>query len=387
MNKKPLQIIASNEGAFICPVCGFPHLCEEPYPQSGGTSDEICPSCGFLFGYDDHEKRITFKKKIWEFAMNVITKILETGTDDWFYLAEVACIISEAESLDFFKQQDIIRERAMIVIRYLLEQGLVRVGYLEGDKVVDELRANGDPMISPNKFETNDGRNHLAFWNLSADDAIKKIRQDWLDLGRPISLWDVCWFENTKKGDARAHELLLEEGIITEDGSRQRMLCGDLTCDELEEVLNFFDNRIQKVVFTYCSQKSAGEECKSFLKRLIDLGATKKDVTESPGARLVEGQTLTAYILNWNSEIRNLILETRRSLFGWRQPDSPEDLSFLDENNIPLLLSISHKQDGRLLFSYKKDLDVWMSNSILSAIYDRMEVVDTPIVRLDWIFQ
>ncbi len=319
--------------------------------------------------------------------MNVITKILETGTDDWFYLAEVACIISEAESLDFFKQQDIIRERAMIVIRYLLEQGLVRVGYLEGDKVVDELRANGDSMIFPHKFETNDGRNHLAFWNLSADDAIKKIRQDWLDLGRPISLWDVCWFENTKKGDARAHELLLEEGIITEDGSKQRMLCGDLTCDELEEVLNFFGNRIQKVVFTYCPQKSASEECKSFLKRLINLGATKKDVTESLGARLVEGQTLTAYILNWDSEVRNLILETRRSLFGWRQPDSPEDLSFLDENNIPLLLSISHKQDGRLLFSYKKDLDVWMSNSILSVIYNRMEVVDTPIVRLDWILQ
>jgi hypothetical protein len=38
---------------FTCPVCGYPCLDRETYTQSGGASDEICPSCGIQFGYDD----------------------------------------------------------------------------------------------------------------------------------------------------------------------------------------------------------------------------------------------------------------------------------------------------------------------------------------------
>lgn len=39
--------------SFVCSVCGFPGLDEQPYYPDGGASDEICPSCGFQFGYDD----------------------------------------------------------------------------------------------------------------------------------------------------------------------------------------------------------------------------------------------------------------------------------------------------------------------------------------------
>jgi hypothetical protein len=45
---------------FICPVCGFPNLTEEPRHADGGGSDEICPSCGFQFGYDDDDRGISF---------------------------------------------------------------------------------------------------------------------------------------------------------------------------------------------------------------------------------------------------------------------------------------------------------------------------------------
>jgi hypothetical protein len=33
--------------SFVCPVCGFPNLTEEPRHPDGGGSDECCPSCGF----------------------------------------------------------------------------------------------------------------------------------------------------------------------------------------------------------------------------------------------------------------------------------------------------------------------------------------------------
>jgi hypothetical protein len=35
-----------------CPVCGFAGLKERPWTD-GSPSDEICPSCGIQFGYDD----------------------------------------------------------------------------------------------------------------------------------------------------------------------------------------------------------------------------------------------------------------------------------------------------------------------------------------------
>ncbi|MCP4677487.1 MAG: hypothetical protein GY854_18630 [Deltaproteobacteria bacterium] len=40
------------ETRFQCPVCGYPELVEPPW-QGGAPSDEICPSCGIHFGFDD----------------------------------------------------------------------------------------------------------------------------------------------------------------------------------------------------------------------------------------------------------------------------------------------------------------------------------------------
>lgn len=45
---------------FTCPICGFPGLEEEPYHTRRECSYEICPSCGFQFGYDDMDRGITF---------------------------------------------------------------------------------------------------------------------------------------------------------------------------------------------------------------------------------------------------------------------------------------------------------------------------------------
>ena len=45
-----------------CPSCGYPNLTESPYKGKHGEGNgslEICPSCGFQFGYTDHSKRIT----------------------------------------------------------------------------------------------------------------------------------------------------------------------------------------------------------------------------------------------------------------------------------------------------------------------------------------
>ncbi len=38
---------------YICPVCGYSGLKEEPRNEATGGSFEICPSCGIQFGYSD----------------------------------------------------------------------------------------------------------------------------------------------------------------------------------------------------------------------------------------------------------------------------------------------------------------------------------------------
>ena len=38
---------------YVCPVCGYDKLTEEPYDQDRNPSYEICKCCGFEFGFDD----------------------------------------------------------------------------------------------------------------------------------------------------------------------------------------------------------------------------------------------------------------------------------------------------------------------------------------------
>ena len=45
-----------------CPVCGWPELHEPPRNASGGASFEICPCCGFEFGFDDDDRGVTYEQ-------------------------------------------------------------------------------------------------------------------------------------------------------------------------------------------------------------------------------------------------------------------------------------------------------------------------------------
>ena len=50
MNKK-------KEQKYICPVCGFNDLKEAPFGLNQEPSYEICPCCGFEFGFDGGNDR------------------------------------------------------------------------------------------------------------------------------------------------------------------------------------------------------------------------------------------------------------------------------------------------------------------------------------------
>ena len=48
---------------YRCPVCGYGGLEAPPHnPVNGGASNEICPSCGFQFGFDDDDRHVSYEE-------------------------------------------------------------------------------------------------------------------------------------------------------------------------------------------------------------------------------------------------------------------------------------------------------------------------------------
>ena len=57
LNRNRLMIM---DGSKICLVCGFPKLTEGPFDDYGCPTYEICPCCGFEFGFDDESEGISY---------------------------------------------------------------------------------------------------------------------------------------------------------------------------------------------------------------------------------------------------------------------------------------------------------------------------------------
>lgn len=47
---------------YTCPACGYDDLIEPPYGDGEDASYEICPSCGFEYGYTDDSSGYTFEQ-------------------------------------------------------------------------------------------------------------------------------------------------------------------------------------------------------------------------------------------------------------------------------------------------------------------------------------
>ncbi|WP_154890075.1 hypothetical protein [Longibaculum muris] len=45
---------------YICPICGYDKLLEPPYDEYNNPSYEICPCCGFEYGFDDQDQNFDF---------------------------------------------------------------------------------------------------------------------------------------------------------------------------------------------------------------------------------------------------------------------------------------------------------------------------------------
>jgi hypothetical protein len=80
---------------YMCPVCGYDGLDMPAYePNSGESSLEICPSCGYQYGYDDDSEGITHEewRQTW-ITSGMVWWSKRSVPADWDPAAQIARVL------------------------------------------------------------------------------------------------------------------------------------------------------------------------------------------------------------------------------------------------------------------------------------------------------
>ena len=104
-----------------------------------------------------------------------LDELLKDGLDDWVQAADVATI---AQSIGGARTPEEIKDLSLRVIQEALERDLMTVG--------DVTSAGFRP------------------WNVPLAEALERVEHAWGIQGKGPNLGEVCWLENTKRGDDRA---------------------------------------------------------------------------------------------------------------------------------------------------------------------------------------
>jgi hypothetical protein len=83
------------------------------------------------------------------------------------------------------------------------------------------------------------------------------------------------------------------------------------------------------------------------LKRLEAFLESKTESSEWPGTTLF-GDIAWVYRYTFSAECADVLKTCTNNLYGWAQPNLPEDLCLLRASDDPWLVSISHEHDGYL---------------------------------------
>lgn len=110
-----------------------------------------------------------------------VDELLMRGCGDWIDAAEVTSV---AKFTGQTEAADSIRDLSLQLIREVVYQGLMEVGDLPKD-----------------------GR-RLELWPLSPEKILERVEREWNALGRNPTISEICWLQNTDKGNAKGEDLL-----------------------------------------------------------------------------------------------------------------------------------------------------------------------------------
>ncbi len=124
-------------------------------------------------------------------------------------------------------------------------------------------------------------------------------------------------------------------------------LTKELKGEELGEFLDISAQFCTKILLVIMPGWVLNESARNLLERLNSYLIEQKICSEWPGTRLLTGSAeVRIFRLCENS--LNMIKSHVNSLFQWQQPDAPEDLCLLREDDTPFFITIAHEEDSYL---------------------------------------
>lgn len=90
-------------------------------------------------------------------------------------------------------------------------------------------------------------------------------------------------------------------------------------------------------------QLGVSENCRLFLSNCHNSLIEEKVVSQWPGTELLDSKA-RIYLFHPTVSLRAAFQLATSSLYGWLQPDLPEDVTFYRQFDVPLMVSISHEK-------------------------------------------
>ena len=117
-----------------------------------------------------------------------IDDLLMRGCDDWVNAAEVTSV---AKFTGHAQSEDEIRFLSLKLIHDVVHQGLMEIGDLP-----DQSR-------------------RLNLWPMTPEECLDRVEREWKALGRNPSLGEICWLQNTDKGNALGEALFKARDVAS----------------------------------------------------------------------------------------------------------------------------------------------------------------------------
>lgn len=118
----------------------------------------------------------------------------------------------------------------------------------------------------------------------------------------------------------------------------------NLSSQDFLSLLNLSLKFTQKVSLVVRDELGVSSKCMQFLSSINDHFLASKKVSEWPGTKLLNTMA-TQYIYRNSRDLLGKISKNISNYSDFIQPNFPEDIAFLRENNIPWFVSISHEKE------------------------------------------
>ena len=112
---------------------------------------------------------------------------------------------------------------------------------------------------------------------------------------------------------------------------------------EAYKALIDFLGRYASHILLIAHDNYATETCQETLRELTDFDEMVERVREWPGTKLFSGKTALCHKFCTSPGAMKFVQAHVDSLFSWRWPDNPEDLSFVMSDGRVLLLTTAHE--------------------------------------------